>query len=66
MLLIGLEGLEGLGGLAIMIKEGTVKGEVYFQDREVLKVLGGAVYREDFFNEGVFPHHLGALHVMRP
>ena len=61
MLLIGLEGLEGLGGLAVLISEGTVEGEVDFQDREVLEILGDAVYREDFFNEGMFPHHLGAL-----
>ena len=61
MLLVGLEGLEGLGGLAVLVSEGTVEGEVDFQNREMLEILGGAVYREDFFNEGVFPHHLGAL-----
>ena len=27
----------------------------------MLEILGDAVYREDFFNKGMFPHHLGAL-----
>ena len=27
----------------------------------MFEILGDAVYREDFFGEGVFPHHLGAL-----
>ena len=66
MLLICLEGLEGLGGLAIIFKERAVKGKVYFQDREVFEILGGAVYREDFFNEGVFPQPPWCAELMRP
>ena len=61
MLLRGLEGLKGLGGLAIIIKERAVESEIYFQDREVLEILGEAIYREDFFGEVVLPHHLGTL-----
>jgi hypothetical protein len=61
MLLVGLEDLEGLGGFAVLIFEGTVECKVNLQDREVLEVFFDAVHREDFFNESMFPDHLGAL-----
>jgi hypothetical protein len=61
VLLVGLENLVVLGGLAVLVFEWMVKGEVDFQDREMFEVFGDAVHREDFFNEGIFPHHLAAL-----
>ena len=61
MLSVGLEDLEGLSGFAVLFSEGTVEGEVNFQDWEVFEILGSAVNREDFFGDGVFPHHLGTL-----
>jgi hypothetical protein len=45
----------------VPVCEKTIESEVDLQDREMLEVLGHALHREDFFNEGVFPHHLGAL-----
>jgi hypothetical protein len=33
------------------------KSEVDFQEMEVLEILVDAVYREDLFNEGMFPVH---------
>ena len=50
-----------MGRLAVLIFKGTVEGEVYLQDREVLEILGDALHRKDFFNEGVFPYRLGTL-----
>ncbi len=45
----------------MLVFEQRVEGEVDFQDREVLEILGDALHRKDFFNEGMFPHYLGAL-----
>jgi len=45
----------------MFINQWAVKGEVDFQNREVLKVLSDTVHRQYFFCEGLFPHHLGAL-----
>ena len=61
MLLISFKSLEGLGGLAVLISESTVEGEVDFEDGKVIEILCDAVDREDFFSEGMFTHHLGAL-----
>jgi hypothetical protein len=60
ILLISLESLEGLRGLAPLIPEGTIKGEVDLQDREVVEILVHALQGENFFSKGLFPHHLGA------
>ncbi len=45
----------------MVVFEQRVEGEVDFQDREVLEILGDALHRKDFFNEGMFPNYLGAL-----
>ena len=46
---------KALGRFFISIHQRLVKSEVDFQEMEVFKVLGDAVYLEDLFNKGMFP-----------
>ena len=50
-----------MGGHAVLVSDGTVEGEVGFEDREVLEILGDAVNWQDLFKKGVFSYHFGAL-----
>ena len=61
MLLVGLECLEVVGRIAVIIKERAVKCEVDFQDREVFEILGDAVYWQDLFSVSMVLHLLCAL-----
>lgn len=49
------EDIEILGGLTISLQKQEIKGIVDFEEGEVLKILGYAFDRQDFFFEGFIP-----------
>jgi hypothetical protein len=48
----------------MVVQKQTVESEIQFQNREVLKILLHAFYRQEFLSDGLTSHGLGSFRIL--